>query len=343
MSTKISGCRGREVSSSMVRQEMERPSLSKVRRTQTSKLSLIRTSALMRTLSERSSPIPTLYVKNAPGSYYIRNVFAFARQMSPCLLVLEDIETIVTPNTRSYFFNEVDGLANNDGILTVASTNYLDRLDPGLTKRPSRFDRKYLFPLPNEHERVLYAEFWRFKLKKNKKIDFPKKLCRPMAVVTEDFSFAYMQEAFIATLLEMARRGTDDIVELMTECTFDSGDEGLDEYLLWRVFREQAKILREDMDSGADLQSSDAFEAPCIESSQRLDVSASQMLMPGSFRPDLSQRAEMVNSHGMGKEDLARDMEAQEYFIRYAKWPLRNRAADEFRPYDDDLVWAKRS
>lgn len=28
--------------------------------------------------------------------------------MSPCLLIFEDIDTIVTKNTRSYFFNEVD-------------------------------------------------------------------------------------------------------------------------------------------------------------------------------------------------------------------------------------------
>lgn len=47
-----------------------------------------------------------------------------ARQMSPCLLVLEDIDTIVTERTRSYFFNEVDGLASNDGILMIASTNH---------------------------------------------------------------------------------------------------------------------------------------------------------------------------------------------------------------------------
>jgi len=60
----------------------------------------------MHTLLERKHPIPTLYVKSAPASYYIMDVFRFARQMSPCMLVLEDVETIVTPATRSYFFNE---------------------------------------------------------------------------------------------------------------------------------------------------------------------------------------------------------------------------------------------
>lgn len=106
--------------------------------------------ALMHTLLKSDPPVPTLYVKAAPATWAIRNVFTFARRAAPCLLVFEDIDTVVTETTRSYFFNEIDGLENNDGILMVASTNHLDRLDPGITKRPSRFDRKYLFSLPSE-------------------------------------------------------------------------------------------------------------------------------------------------------------------------------------------------
>lgn len=52
--------------------------------------------------------IPSLYVKSATSTYDIRNIFQQARYMSPCLLIFEDIDTIVTKNTRSYFFNEVD-------------------------------------------------------------------------------------------------------------------------------------------------------------------------------------------------------------------------------------------
>jgi transitional endoplasmic reticulum ATPase len=80
--------------------------------------------ALMHTLYEHEPKIPSLYVKAAPQTYHIRAVFQFARSMAPCLLVIEDIETVVTPVTRSYFFNEVDGLENNDGILMLATTNY---------------------------------------------------------------------------------------------------------------------------------------------------------------------------------------------------------------------------
>lgn len=80
--------------------------------------------ALMHTLYDRNPPVVTLYVKNAPYAYNIREVFQMARSMTPCMLVLEDIDTIVTDNTRSYFFNEVDGLENNDGILMIATTNH---------------------------------------------------------------------------------------------------------------------------------------------------------------------------------------------------------------------------
>jgi transitional endoplasmic reticulum ATPase len=73
--------------------------------------------ALMHTLQERKPPVVTLYVKAAPYSYDIRQVFQMARAMTPCMLILEDIDTIVTRNTRSYFFNEVDGLENNDGMV----------------------------------------------------------------------------------------------------------------------------------------------------------------------------------------------------------------------------------
>ncbi|KAH7312793.1 P-loop containing nucleoside triphosphate hydrolase protein [Rhexocercosporidium sp. MPI-PUGE-AT-0058] len=207
--------------------------------------------ALMHTLADRKDSIPTLYVKTAPNTIHIRNVFALARVMSPCLLVLEDIDTIVTAQTRSYFFNEVDGLENNDGIMMVASTNHMDRLDPGLSKRPSRFDRKYLFPLPNREERVQYAQFWRQKLKPNSDVNFPEALVEPIADITHEFSFAYMQEAFVSSLLEIAHRHDDDDEG---EDAGDrllgggGGDEDLEKYELWTVMKEQVKMLREEMD-----------------------------------------------------------------------------------------------
>jgi hypothetical protein len=76
----------------------------------------------------RSVPIPTLYVKTlaAPSlrpQQALRLVFTKARQIAPCLLILEDIDSIVTEEVRSYFFNELDGLDDNEGIVIIGSTN----------------------------------------------------------------------------------------------------------------------------------------------------------------------------------------------------------------------------
>lgn len=203
----------------------------------------------MHSLYDREDPIPTLYVKDAPFTYNIRQVFTQARALAPCMLVLEDVETIVTPETRSYFFNEMDGLENNDGLFIVASTNFLDKLDPGLSNRPSRFDRKYLFPIPNEHERTLYCEFWRNKLKSNKSVYFPEKLCSPMAHITPGFSFAFLQECFVATLLVLAT-DVDHTAESIAR-PYDDDNDDLDDYELWVAFRKQADILRKEIDNQA--------------------------------------------------------------------------------------------
>ncbi|KAF2757077.1 P-loop containing nucleoside triphosphate hydrolase protein [Pseudovirgaria hyperparasitica] len=188
--------------------------------------------AMMKEMIERG--VEALYVKSAPYTYNIGDVFNMVRKLAPCLLVLEDIETIVTEQTRSYFFNEVDGLESNDGLLMVASTNYLDRLDPGLSKRPSRFDRKYLFPLPNKEERRLYSLYWYQKLKEQ--MEFPKSLCSAIAGITAGFSFAYLKEAFVTTLLEIANKHNDDDSSIVD--TDDDMEDDLDRYEFWRAFKQ---------------------------------------------------------------------------------------------------------
>lgn len=158
----------------------------------------------------------------------------------------------------------------------VGSTNHLDRLDPGISKRPSRFDRKYLFPNPNLAERVLYAAFWRAKLLRGEEneedggkepVEFPEELCKAIAGITKGFSFAYMQEAFVAALLAIAadengKHGEEslqdfELVSIDETWLGDDGDddEGLDKYVLWREIKRQIKILREDIDDSDDTES----------------------------------------------------------------------------------------
>jgi transitional endoplasmic reticulum ATPase len=212
--------------------------------------------------------VPTLYVRtlaNMGGpEYAIRNIFAKAREAAPCYLIFEDLDSIVEDRVRSYFLNEVDGLRSNDGILMIGSTNHLDRLDPGISKRPSRFDRKYYFPDPDFKQRIQYAKFWQGKLKDNEEVEFPDDLCPAIAKITDKFSFAYMQEAFVATLLAIAVEkdavnankwsGPEDPLRSANSTnpwvrlSGRGPTSDLDELVLWQEFQKQVRILREEMD-----------------------------------------------------------------------------------------------
>ena len=192
--------------------------------------------------------------------------------MAPCLLIFEDIDSLVTEKVRSYFLNEVDGLESNEGIMMIGSTNHLEKLDPAISKRPSRFDRKYHFKLPAETERAAYCEYWRGQLAKNPSIEFPPTLCLAIAKITDGFSFAYLKELFITALLVIVGGGHQSIEQETlangedTRARIDNDETGIangvedesnangisDEVksnLLMRIISEHVQTLKAEMDS----------------------------------------------------------------------------------------------
>lgn len=150
---------------------------------------------------------PCLYVRSLQSEHWteatcLRHVFEKARRLAPCVLVLEDLDSLVTAKTRSTLLNELDGFAPNDGILTLATTNHAEKLDPAIVDRPSRFDRKIHFGLPGHPQRLAYLEQWVATLPPP---------ARPameglerIAGLTEGFSFAYMKELFLSAVLVRA-------------------------------------------------------------------------------------------------------------------------------------------
>ena len=207
----------------------------------------------MNSLNRRQDPIPTLYVKSLAGChgphYAIREIFEKAREMTPCLLVFEDLDSLITDEVRSFFLNEVDGLESNDGIMMIGSTNYLERLDAGIANRPSRFDRKYHFTLPAAAERAKYCEYWRSKLSSNHAITFPPALCEAIAGITDGFSFAYLKEAFVTSLLLLAAIQRGHTKKPSGPETAKGEAHGLDSIPLWRIMSEQVQGLRDEMEA----------------------------------------------------------------------------------------------
>lgn len=236
---------------------------------------------LIKSLAERSPPISTLYIKSldacAGPKWSIQQILLKARRAAPCLLVPEDLDSLVESSTRSYFLNEVDGLALNDGILMIGSTNNFEQLDPAVTKRPSRFDRKYHFSLPNDDERLAYCRYWRQKFIDSDDVYFPEEICHAIAKLTERFTFVYLKELFVSSLLLLVGSDTDKLGGSLSDMAADSEastpkstlpsftvSQSVQDNLLFKTMKSQAHALLTDLDSSPStaVKQSDAGRPP---------------------------------------------------------------------------------
>lgn len=94
------------------------------------------------------------------GVAKIKEIFELAKRNAPCILFIDEIDAIgqsrskhsYNDNDREQTLNqlliEMDGFANETGIIVIAATNRPDMLDAALL-RPGRFDRQINIDLPN--------------------------------------------------------------------------------------------------------------------------------------------------------------------------------------------------
>jgi len=148
--------------------------------------------------------ISCLYVQSLSHHYFTaeqmwQQVFERARGLRPCVLVLEDLDALVNDDNRSFFLNQLDGFERNHGMIVLATTNYADRIDPAIIDRPSRFDRKYHFPLPTLGERTEYLSIWQRQLCEETK--WKPEDVEAGASRTDGFSFAYLKELVISSVM----------------------------------------------------------------------------------------------------------------------------------------------
>jgi hypothetical protein len=148
--------------------------------------------------------VPCLYVQSLRSRYEtedanIERVFERAREVTPCCLVFEDLDAMITGDNRSTFLNQLDGFASAAGLLVLATTNHPEKLDPALLERPSRFDRKYTFALPRATERARYVHGWNEKLDPAMRVT--EEDCVALVEDTDGFSFAYLKELFLASMI----------------------------------------------------------------------------------------------------------------------------------------------
>jgi hypothetical protein len=85
----------------------------------------------------------------------IKYVCDMAKDLAPCLLIIEDIDWIAQDRTRGSapfvmeLMNKIDGIESFGDIITLGTTNCLGDLEEAIKNRPGRFDRLINIGLPD--------------------------------------------------------------------------------------------------------------------------------------------------------------------------------------------------
>ena len=100
------------------------------------------------------------------GASRVRDLFRQAKEKSPCIVFIDEIDAIgrargknanmnsndERENTLNQLLTEMDGFGSNSGVIILAATNRADILDKALL-RAGRFDRQIHVELPDLNER----------------------------------------------------------------------------------------------------------------------------------------------------------------------------------------------
>ena len=99
------------------------------------------------------------------GASRVRDLFRKAKEKSPCIIFIDEIDAVgrqrgagigggndEREQTLNQLLTEMDGFADNAGVILLAATNRADVLDTALM-RPGRFDRRIHVDLPDRKGR----------------------------------------------------------------------------------------------------------------------------------------------------------------------------------------------
>ena len=117
------------------------------------------------------------------GAAKVRDLFKQANEKAPCIVFIDEIDTIgkkrdgnISGNdereqTLNQLLTEMDGFDGSKGVVILAATNRPDSLDPALL-RPGRFDRRIPVELPDLQGREEILKVHAKKIKVSDNVDF---------------------------------------------------------------------------------------------------------------------------------------------------------------------------
>lgn len=140
---------------------------------------------------------PQLRAKDMNDAAFIFIVDRAVRN-GPALLLLEDLDRAFPKGANQtsqvsleQLLNSLDGVTTNDGLITIATANEPENLDPAILTRPQRFDRIVHFDNPTDELRAAYF--------KRRNVTRSEEEMAEIVAATVNFSFTQLQECFVSS------------------------------------------------------------------------------------------------------------------------------------------------
>ena len=153
------------------------------------------------------------------GASRVRDLFKQAKEKSPAIIFIDEIDAIgrargksnftgsndERENTLNQLLTEMDGFGTNTNVIVLAATNRADVLDKALM-RAGRFDRQIIVDLPDirEREEIFKVHLKPLRITKNLNIDF-------LAKQTPGFSGADIANVCNESALIAARKNKKSV------------------------------------------------------------------------------------------------------------------------------------
>ena len=152
------------------------------------------------------------------GASRVRDLFEEAKKKAPCIVFIDEIDAVgrqrgaglggghdEREQTLNQLLVEMDGFAENEGVIVLAATNRPDILDKALL-RPGRFDRQIVVSSPDVKAREQILEVHSRKKRLANDVDL-----RVIAKNTSGFSGADLENVLNEAALLAARRNVPEI------------------------------------------------------------------------------------------------------------------------------------
>ncbi len=167
------------------------------------------------------------------GASRVRDLFKQAKDNSPCIIFLDEIDAIgrrrgggfsgggndEREQTLNAILVEMDGFSSGDGVIVIAATNRPDVLDPALI-RPGRFDRQIAVPLPDVAGRLQILKVHSKKVKLGPNVDM-EKIARGTPMFSgADLAAIINESAINATMLDKDFIEHEDLEEARDKVKF---------------------------------------------------------------------------------------------------------------------------